>query len=52
MSLPIIGFVSPWILFIAVVILLIVIFDKKDIWKFIGLIVLLYLAWWLFGKFI
>ena len=52
MTLPILGYVAPWILFLVVIVVLIVIFDKKDVWKFIGLIVLLYLAWWLFGRFI
>jgi hypothetical protein len=52
MNLPIVGFVAPWVLLLIVVIVLIVIFDKKDIWKFIGLIVLLYLAYWLLGRFI
>jgi len=51
MTLPIIGFVSPFVLLLLVIILLVIIFDKKDIWKFIGLIVLVYLAYWLLGRF-
>ncbi|HEY4493392.1 MAG TPA: hypothetical protein VJB98_02130 [Candidatus Paceibacterota bacterium] len=51
MTLPLLGFVPAFVLFLIVVIVLVVIFDKKDIWKFIGLIVLLYIAYWLFGRF-
>ena len=51
MTLPLLGFVPAWVLFIVVILILVAIFDKKDIWKFAGLIVLVYLAYWLFGRF-